>query len=326
MKRRTLTGLLGVGLAAPSLVKAQSSRMRVVGYLHPFSGTYMAPFVAAFRKGLEEQGFVDGRDVRIEVRTADGFEERLLPLAREFVAQKVDVILAAGGSDPAKAAKEATSTIPIVFVSAADPIRVGLVTNLSRPGGNITGVSLIGSSLEAKRLEILARVVPGERGLGALINPNYPDAKLQANEFRTAARQVNRRIEILEASTVEDLEPAFAQAARQRLAGLAVAQDTFFNSHRSEFVRFAAQYKVPAIYSQREYADRGGLMSYGTNFADSYRQAGIYVGRILKGTKPEDLPVMQPSRFELVINLATAKALGLTIPLDILGGADEVIE
>ncbi|MBS0518540.1 MAG: ABC transporter substrate-binding protein [Proteobacteria bacterium] len=326
MRRRTLTSLLGATLLAPSAAKAQSGRMRVLGYLHPFSGTYMAPFVDAVRQGLKEQGFVEGRNIRIEIRTAEGHEERLLPLARELVAQKVDAILAAGGSDPAKAAKQATSTIPIVFVSAADPIRTGLVASLSRPGGNVTGVSLLGSSLEAKRLEIISRLVPGNRAIGALVNPNYPDAKLQVDEFKTAAHHLNRRLEILEASTVTDFEPDFAQAARERLAGLVVGQDTYFNSLRTELVRFAAQYKVPTIYTQREYAERGGLMSYGTNFADSYRQAGVYVGRILKGTPPADLPVMQPSRFEFVVNLSAAKALGLSIPADILGGADQVLE
>lgn len=326
MKRRTLTALLGATALAPAAARAQSSDMKVVGYLHPFSGTYMAPFVEAFRQGLADQGFVDGTNVRVEVRSAEGYEERLLPLARQFVAQKVDAILAAGGSDPAKAAKQATSTIPIVFVSAADPIKAGLVTNLSRPGGNVTGVSLIGSSLEAKRLEIMSRLLPGSRTLGAIVNPNYPDARLQADEFQNAGRQINRTVKVLEAGTVEDLEPAFKQAVRDGVAGLVISQDTFFNSHRSEFVRFAAQYRLPAIYTQREYVSRGGLMSYGTNFADSYRQGGAYVGRILKGAKPADLPVMQPSRFELTVNAPTAKALGLTIPNDVLAAATEVIE
>jgi putative ABC transport system substrate-binding protein len=323
VNRRTL--LAGL-VAWPALARAQGKQQAVVGYLHSFSAAYMAPFEAALRQGLAEEGYAGPRNFRIEARSAEGQYDRLPALAQELVALNVDAIIAAGGSDPAKAAMAATAAIPIVFVSAADPIKAGIVQSLNRPGGNVTGVALIGSALEPKRLEYLNRLAPGSSPIGALVNPGYPDIELQVAEIRRAAAAVNRPVEFVRADAEAALEEAVATAARLGCGALAVAQDAFFNSHRGRIVALAAQYRLPAIYNQREYVERGGLASYGAHFGDGYRQAGLYLGRILKGARPTDLPVMQSARFELVINLKTARTLGLDVPVDVLAAADEVIE
>ena len=244
----------------------------------------------------------------------------------DLVGHNVAVMLTAGGSDPAKLAKAATSTIPIVFISAADPVKAGVVTSFSRPEGNVTGVSLVGSALEAKRLELLQQLVPRVSLVGVLVNPKYPDADLQVHEVQKAADVMKRQIEIVRASTESEIDTAFVILAQRGANALLVAQDVLFNSRRDQLVALAARYQLPAIYNQREYAEIGGLMSYGTHFADGYRQAGVYVGKILKGTRPSDLPVLQPTKFELVINLKSAKAFGLDVPPQLLARADEVIE
>jgi putative ABC transport system substrate-binding protein len=281
--------------------------MPVIGFLHSGSSEYMGGFGPAVRQGLNVTGYNEGQNVVIEYRAAEGQYDRLPGLVADLVKRKVAVILAAGGSDPAKAAKAATATIPIVFISAADPVKVGIVTSLSRPGGNVTGVSLLGSALEAKRLGLLHQLVPGAASVGVLINPKYPGSDLQLREVQDAASAIKRQINIAHASTEAEIDAAISTLAREGSAALLVAQDPFFGSRREQLVALAARYKLPAIYYQNEYAKAGGLVSYGTDFADGYRQAGIYVGRILKGEKPADLPVVQPTKFELVINLKTAK-------------------
>ena len=286
----------------------------------------MRNYVAAVRRGLSETGYVEGRNVTIEYRWAEGHYDRLPGLAADLVNRKVAVILAAGGSDPAKAAKAATATIPIVFVSAGDPVKAGIVTSFNRPGGNVTGVSLLGSALEAKRLGLLHEITPGAASIGVLVNPKYPDAELQLRELQEAAGVIKRQIIIVRASTESEIDTAVASVAQQGAGALFVASDLLFASRRERMVTLMARHKLPASYNQREFAEIGGLVSYGTDFADGYRQAGIYVGKILKGASPADLPVMQPTKFELVINLKTAKALGITLPSGILSIADEVIE
>jgi putative ABC transport system substrate-binding protein len=328
MRRREFMALLG-GAAAitwPLTARAQQPLMPVVGFVHSASSSYMARFAHAVRQGLNETGYIEGQNVLIEYRSAEAQYSRLPGLVADLVGRKVAVILAAGGSDPARAAKAATGTIPIVFVSAADPVKAGLVASLNRPGGNVTGVSLMGSALEAKRLELLHQLVPGAALIGVMVNPNYPDADLQLRELQEAAGVIQRQTYLVRASTDRDIDTAFAAVAQQGAGALLVAQDPLFVSRNEQIVALAARHKLPAMYYQREYAEIGGLISYGTHFADGYRQAGVYVGRLLKGAKPADLPVVQPTRFELVINLKTARALGLEVSPSILARADEVIE
>jgi putative ABC transport system substrate-binding protein len=327
MKRRAFITLLG-GAAAWSLAAhaQQKPAIPVIGLLGSFSSSYMERFALAVRQGLNETGYIEGQNVVIEYRSAEGQYDRLPSLVADLLDRKVAVILAAGGSEPAKVAKAATATIPIVFLGAADPIKAGIVASLNRPGGNVTGVSLLGSALEAKRLGLLHEITPGTASIGALVNPKYPDAALQLRELQEAADAIKRQISIVRASTESEIDAAFATVAQQGAGALLVAQDPLFVSRREQIVALAARYKLPAMYVHREFAESGGMVSYGTNFADGYRQAGIYVGKILKGTNPADLPVMQPTKFELVVNLKTAKSLGLTIPDSFLLRADEVIE
>jgi putative tryptophan/tyrosine transport system substrate-binding protein len=327
MQRREFITLLGGAAAAwPLAARAQQSATPVVGFLSSASPAPWASYVAGFHKGLNESGFIAGQNVTVEYRWAEGQYDRLPSLAADLVNRKVAVILAAGGSDPANAAKAATGSIPIVFVSAADPVRAGLVASLNRPGGNVTGVSVLGSELEAKRVGILNEISPGTAPIGGLVNPNYPDANLQLRELQEAAGVIKRQIVIVRASTETEIDTAIATVAQQGAGALLVAQDPLFGSRREQLVALAARYKLPAIYPLRDFAKIGGLVSYGTHFADGFRQAGIYAGKILKGATPADLPVMQPTRFEFVINLKTAKALGLEIPPMLLARADEVIE
>jgi putative tryptophan/tyrosine transport system substrate-binding protein len=321
-----LGGAAASSVSWPLAARAQQSPMPVIGFLSSVSPAPWAPFVAAFRQGLSETGFIDGQNVTIEYRWAEGRYERLPELSADLVRRHVAVILAGGGSDPARAAKAATTGIPIVFVSAADPINAGLIASFNRPGENVTGVSLIGSALEAKRLELLHQLAPTASAIAALVNPNYPDAESQSQEVREAATHLGVRPIIVTAGTERDIDNAFANLVRQGAGALLVAQDSFFNSRRDYLMALAASHALPAIYSQREFTADGGLASYGAHFADGFRQAGVYAGKILKGTKAANLPVQQPTKFEFVINLKTVKALGLSMPDKLLALADEVIE
>ena len=319
-------GLIGGGAALPLVARAQQSSMPVIGFLASLSSAYVTHFAPAFRQGLSETGYIDGQNVVIEFRSAEGQYDRLTGLAAELLVRKVAVIVTAGGSEPAKVAKAATDTIPIVFVSAADPVRAGVVTSFNRPVGNITGVSLLGSALEAKRLELLHEMVPGASPIGVLLNPKYPDFDLELHELQDAANVIKRQIIVARASTLAEVDAAFESVIQQGAGALQVAQDPLFNSQRQHIVERASYFRLPAIYNQREYAEVGGLFSYGTNFAEGYRQAGVYVGKLLKGAKPSDLPVLQPTKYELLINLKTARVLGLAVPPSLLALADEVIE
>jgi putative ABC transport system substrate-binding protein len=327
MRRRDFIKVIaGSAAALPLAARAQQTAMPVIGYLQSASPSYFAQFSDAVRQGLNEIGYVEGQNVVIERRSAEGHYDRLAALAAGLVDRQVAVILATGGSDPAKAAKAATSNIPIVFVSAADPVRTGLVASLNRPGGNVTGVSLLASALDAKKLGLLRELAPKASTIGVLINPDYPSANSQREEAQQAAARLGLRLLMLSARADGEIDLAFASAAKQGADALLVATDPFLLSRRERLVALAARYAVPAIYAQREVVTAGGLISYGPHFWDGYRQAGAYVGRVLKGEKPADLPVLQPTKFELVINLKTAKALGLEVPDRLLALADEVIE
>jgi putative ABC transport system substrate-binding protein len=275
---------------------------------------------------LREAGYIEGQNVTIESRWAEGHYERLPALVADLLGRNVSVIFAAGGTEPANAAKAATSTTPIVFESAADPVRTGLVESLNRPGANVTGVSLLASSLDGKKLDLLRELVPQASVFATLLNPNYPDAKIQGDQFQAAATQLDVRPIILSATTDAEIEGAFATLQRERVGAIVLANDPFFGAKRGLLIGLAKRYSVPMMYWQREFATSGGLISYGPSFADGYRQAGVYVGRVLKGEKPADLPVIQPTKFEMVVNLRTAKALGLDVPPSLLALADEVIE
>ena len=282
--------------------------------------------VAAFRRGLGEAGYVEGRNVTIEYRSADGQYDRLPGLAADLVRSPVAVLAATGGDASILAAKAATATIPIVFTIGGDPVALGVVASLNRPGGNVTGVTLLTSNLEAKRIGLLRELVPKGDLIGALINPSYPAAAAQLKDVEIAANSVGFRLIVANASAERDFEPAFEQLLSQQPSALMISADPFFHSRRDQIVALAARHSAPTFYEWRDYTVVGGLMSYGTIVAESYRQAGLYVGRILKGEKPADLPVQSPTKYELVINLKTAKALGLDIPASLLARADEVIE
>jgi putative ABC transport system substrate-binding protein len=301
--------------------------MPVVGFLNSASPEPYAHLVAVFRQGLNEAGFVEGRNVAIEYRWAEGHNDRLPALADDLVRRQVTVIAVPGSTPGALAAKAATMTIPIVFAMASDPVRLGLVTSLNRPGGNVTGVTLLGVELGPKQLELLHDLIPTATIMALLVNPTSPAlAETQSQDLQAAALKLGLQLYVLHASTDGDFDRAFATLAELRAGGLVIGADAFFTSRAQQLAELAASHSLPAIYWQREYAKAGGLMSYGTSYADLYRRAGAYTGRILKGDKPADLPVQQSTKVELVINLKTAKALGLTIPLSLLGRADEVIE
>jgi putative ABC transport system substrate-binding protein len=300
--------------------------MPVVGFLSTGSPDTFADLVVGFRKGLKEAGYVSGQNVTIEYRWGEGYYDRMPALAAELVRRQVAVIAATGGTVSALAAKAATTTIPIVFNMGDDPVKLGIVASFNRPGANITGVTPLSPALEPKRVELLRELVPQAAIIAVLLNPASPDADVQRRNVEAAASTIGRHFHIFNASSERDIEAAFNALVQLRAGGLLVGNDPFFNSQRGQLAALATRHAIPAIYSFREYAAAGGLMSYGTSLTDVYRQVGVYAGQILKGAKPADLPVLQPTKFELVINLRTAKALGLQIPDRLLARADEVIE
>jgi putative tryptophan/tyrosine transport system substrate-binding protein len=325
MKRREVITLLGGAAAArPLPAHAQQPAMPVIGFLHSGSPGSFAPHVAAFGRGLGEAGYVEGQNTHIAFRWADGRNDRVPGLAADLVDRRVTVIVAAGGGPSVLAAKAATATIPIVFTFGGDPVKAGLVDSFNRPGGNITGVSWFSIDLGPKRLGLLP--LPNTTIIALLVNPNNVEVGSQPGDVLQAARKLNRQLYVLNANTEKEIDAAFATLVQQRAEALVVGGDPFFNSRREQFVALAARHALPAIYPTREFAAAGGLMSYGNSITEAYRQAGIYTGRILKGAKPADLPVMLPTKFELVVNLKTANALGLTVPNSMQLLADEVIE
>jgi len=326
VNRRAFVAGLGAVLAAPRGAEAQPQSLTVIGFLSSRSPDESASVVAAFRQGLNEGGYVETQNVVIEFRWAEGRYDRLPAMAIDLVNRHVALIIAAGGDRPALAAKAATSTIPIVFTGSDFPVKVGLVASLNRPGGNVTGASLFTSEVEAKKLALLRELVPKAPLIAILVNPTNPSAETAIGDVQKAAGLVGQQILLLRASSERDIGAAFKTVAEQRAAALLVAHDPYFLSRREQFVALAAHHAVPAIYEFREFVSAGGLMSYGSRIAENYRLAGSYAARILKGAKPGDLPVQQPTKFELVINLKTAKALGLTIPPSLLLRADQVIE
>jgi putative tryptophan/tyrosine transport system substrate-binding protein len=328
MRRRDLIrGTAASVIAWPLAARAQQPSMPVVGFLSGRSPTDSTANVAAFNRGLNEVGFFEEQNVDIEYRWALGHYDQLAPLAAELVHRKVGVILATGGGiSSAQAAKAATDTIPIVFVAGTDPVAFGLVASLNNPGGNLTGVSFLVSALMPKNLELLRELVPKSTTFGVLVNPNYPDTNVQVRNAQAAAQALGGRLVVGSAGSEGELDTAFAKFVEERTDGIIVGADPFLNAQAARIAALAAHHALPAMYPIREFVLAGGLMSYGSSITDAHRQAGVYTGRILKGEKPTDLPVLQPTKFELVINLKTAKTLGLTVPQSLLVAADEVIE
>jgi putative ABC transport system substrate-binding protein len=326
MRRRELITLLGGAATWPLAARAQQAATPVIGFLAiPSPDTY-GYLVDTFRQGLKEAGYVEGRNVAIEYRWADNHVDRLPALAADLVGRQVAAIVAVGGLASARAAEAATKTIPIVFTTGGDPVASGLVDSLSHPGGNATGMTVFSGTLLAKRLEMARAVMPAEALLAVLMNPINPDSGADREALQQAARTINQRILLLNTSTESELTAAFETLVQQQAKALLVGNDVFFNSRRDQIVALAARYAVPTIYFQREAVKAGGLMSYGASIPDVYRNVGLYTARILKGEKPANLPVLQPTKVEMAINLVTAKTLGLTIPPTLLALADEVIE
>jgi ABC-type uncharacterized transport system substrate-binding protein len=327
MRRREFIMLLGgVAAAWPVPARAQQTAMPVIGVLDARSPGTIENSLRAFRQGLKDTGYVEGENVALEYRWADNQMDRLATLAAELVRRRPTVI-AASGPVTVFAAKAATTTIPTVFIINEDPVRLGLVASLARPGGNLTGINLFNAEITAKRLDLLRELVPGAARVGVLVNPtNATTTESTLRDVAVAARATGLQIKVLNASTSREIEAAFASFVRERSDVLFIASDPYYHSRRAQLVVLAARHTIPATYAQREFTEAGGLMSYGTNIADAYRQIGVYAGRILKGANPADLPVVQASKFELVINLPTARALGLEIPPMLLARADEVIE
>jgi putative tryptophan/tyrosine transport system substrate-binding protein len=325
MKRREFIAGLGSAVVWPLVARAQQPAVPVIGFLNGASPGL--PYLAAFRKGLGEQGYIEGRNVEILYRWAEGRSDALPSLARDLVHRQVSVVVATGGIEPALAAKSATATIPIVFVTGVDPVPIGLVTSLNRPGSNITGISGLMIATVGKRLELLRELAPGAKSFGFLVNPGNPIyTETETSELQVAARTLGVSLLIANASHENELEAAIAFVARERVGGLVVGGDSLFSSRADLLVAQAIRHAVPAIYARREEAAAGGLMSYGLDTVDAFLRAGIYTGRILKGEEPAELPVQLATKIQLVLNLKTAKVLGLTFPLTLLGRADEVIE
>jgi putative ABC transport system substrate-binding protein len=326
MKRRAFITLLGSAAAWPLAARAQQASMPVIGFLHSSSPGPVASQEAAFFQGLKEAGFIDGKNILTEYRWAEGHSERLAALAADLVDRRVTVIAALGGDVTALAARKATGTIPIVFVNGSDPIKSGLVASINRPAGNVTGVSLFASAVDAKRLELLHELVPKVAIVGVLNNSFVAETEARSRALEDAAKTIGVQLSFLNVNNEGDFDTTFATLANRGIGALFVSGSPFFISRRDKLVSLVARQQIAAIYAWRELVEAGGLTSYGANVVGSYRQAGIYVGRILKGEKPADLPVLQPTKFEFVINLKTAKMLGLEIPDRLVALADEVIE
>ena len=325
MQRREFITLLGgAAFTLPVAVRAQHAGP-IVGFLHYGSPDELADLAMAVRQGLKEAGYVEGQNLAIEYRWAKGHYDRLPALAADLVRRKVTVITA-GGNSAAQVAKKATTTIPIVFTSGADPVRSGLVASLNRPGGNLTGVSFIAAEIAAKRLELTRELLPGAGAVAMIVNPNFAGAETEMAAVEAAGRVLGFQTKRLAASSASDIDAAFATIAQDHIGAVMVGTDGFFIDRREQLANLATRYKVAGIYPFPTFPSAGGLMSYGASLADGYRQAGVYAGRILKGEKPADLPVVQPTKFDLVINLKAARAIGLTIPPLMLGRADKVIE
>jgi putative ABC transport system substrate-binding protein len=326
MRRRDFIAGLGSAAAWPLAARAQEPAPPVIGYLSGQSPAEFEGYSAAFRKGLNETGYVEHRNVNIEYRWAHGQYDRLPEFAADLVRHQVSVIIATGNTTTALAAKAATATIPIVFTAAADPVKLGLVASFNRPGGNITGVSFLVNELGSKRLQLLHELVPTATAIGVLVNPTAPNSQTETSDVQAAARELGLHLQVENASSELDIDKAFARFIEQRVNALFVGGDAFFVARRDQLAALAARHAFPACYNVRDHVAAGGLMSYGTSVTDAFRQVGVYTGRILKGEKPADLPVMQPTRLEFVINLKTAGALKLDIPRKLLALADEVIE
>ena len=325
MRRRDfIKGIVGSTTALPLVARAQQPSPPMIGFLRSASNAGAAHLVTGFRNGLKEAGFVEGQNVAVEYRSANDELDRLPSLAADLISRQVAVIV--GNTNAALAAKAATTTVSIVFVSGSDPVRDGFVTSLNRPGGNVTGVTFLAGQLGAKRLELLRELVPKEKTIAMLANPNSPETVAERQDVQAAARAISQQLIIFDVNGDQEIETAFATFAKRGTGALFCGAGAFFNSRRDRVVALAARYALPTIYVLREFVSAGGLMSYGTSITEAYRQAGIYVGRILKGERPTDLPVVQSTKFELLINLKTAKALGLAIPAKLLALADEVIE
>jgi putative tryptophan/tyrosine transport system substrate-binding protein len=325
MRRRDFITFVGGAAAWPLGANAQQSAMPVIGFLNGASAEGYALYVSAFRQGLKEAGYVEGQNVAIEYRWADGHYEQLPALAADLVRRRVSVIAAT--STPANlVAKAATTTIPIVFTTGGDPVRVGLVASMNRPGGNVTGVSSLDVEVAPKRLELAHELVPTATTIALLVKPTDPNSETLSKELAVAAPALGVQLHVVHANTEREIDEAFATVAQVRAGALVIGADAYFNTRLVQLGALTLRYAVPTIYQYRQFADAGGLMSYGTSLTDLYRQAGVYTGRVLKGENPADLPVQQATKMELIINLKTAKALGITLPLPLLGRADEVIE
>ena len=326
IRRREFIVTLGGAAAWPLAARAQQPAMPVVGYLSARSPEDTAHLVKAFRRGLSEAGFIEGQNVTVEYRWALGQADRLPGLAADLIGKPVTLFVTTGGESAALAAKAATSTIPIAFIIGGDPVKLGLAATYNRPGANATGISILTETLEPKRLELLRELVPQARTIGAFLDPNFPLHERQLRDVREAARALDLQVQELRVSTDADIELAFETVARQRIAAVLVAARPFFDTRRDKLVTLAARHAVPTMYAFREFPAAGGLISYGVDARVVYRQIGVYAGGILKGEKPAELPILQPTKYELVINLKTAKALGLKVPLTLQVAADEVIE
>jgi ABC-type uncharacterized transport system substrate-binding protein len=325
MKRREFITLVG-GAAIAQGARAQQPAMPVIGFLHTATSESYATMAAGFRQGLKQTGYIEGENVAIEYRWGENHSDRLAAMTVDLVRRRVAVILAGGNTDAALVAKAATSTIPIVFVNGSDPVKIGLVTTFNRPGGNLTGVSFLVSALGPKQLELLSELVPKDVVIAMLVDPSIRTGDDQLKGVQAAAQTIGRQVLVLNASSERDIDGAFATAVQSKAGGLLVSADAFYRSRYEQLVALAARHAMPAIYPWREAAAAGGLMSYGASLTEAYHQAGIYAGRILKGEKTTDLPVVQSTKVEFVINLKIAKTLGITFPITLLGRADEVIE